>query len=159
MVLMLYKTLSYKVSHPHISLTRRFFWSFFRIFVCGIMYNTFVGQFTLRAILKQLPSFIAIVLIIHVINDKLIQKYYTNSPVLKMLLGFQFNVGNARGFISGATFFYSFYRDNYALFFFLFIFAEAHPTDLSAIVEKVVHNKSKDLITKGHIIGIYKYVL
>jgi hypothetical protein len=159
MVLMLYKALSYKESHPHISLTRRFCWLFFRIFLCGFMYNTFVGQFTLRAIVKQLPSFIAIVLILHVVNDKLIQKYYTNSPMFKVLLGFQYSVGSARGFISGASFLYSFYKDNYALFLFIFIFTESHPTDLCAVVEKVVHNKSRNLITKGHIIGIYKYVL
>mmetsp|Transcript_10195 Transcript_10195/g.11451 ORF Transcript_10195/g.11451 Transcript_10195/m.11451 type:complete len:87 (+) Transcript_10195:26-286(+) len=63
--LMFNKCLDYKMSHPSMSMPKRFFWMFFRIFLCGTLYDFYLGELSAAPIIRSFDSYLLITWAIH----------------------------------------------------------------------------------------------
>jgi len=91
------------------------------------------------------------------IPDKYIKEYYSDSSTGKIVLKFLRGIGSARSFVQGSSFIFSYYNHNFIMFALLFLIAEANPTEVSEIIEKLVHGNTKNLLTSGAMVTTYKY--
>lgn len=176
--LMFNKCLDYKASHPQISVLRRWFWLFVRIFLCGIIYDFLTTEYTIKfltfslteddrlvfkgkcllPILKSFGSYLMMTLMVHWIPDEFMKKYYTDTSLTKIMIKLQYNVGFARAFILGSGRIYAAYSQNLWLFVILFIFAEGHPTELPIFIENWVTKGFRSVNWGSPIMTTFKYL-